>query len=90
MNEEQQKLERIVELRSMFMLKDWEESNVDFSHKTFIIVKFFNSESDFRETRYPADVDKVIEIQQQKLLRDIKSYVGGSAYMDELLEVMVG
>ena len=88
--QEKEKLRRIVQLRTKFMRKKWSSTWVDFSHKTFITVGFNNSESDFRETRFPADIDLVISIQQQKLMKDIAEFVEGKDNLDEMLEVMVG
>ena len=96
MTEEQTKLERIVHLRTRFMRRKWDKVNIDTSHSTFIEISFerdhpeHSGKRDFRQTRFPSDISKVIEIQQQKLLRDVKDYVGGGEYLDELLEVMVG
>jgi len=78
-----------------FMTRRWETVNIDTSHSTFIEISFerqhpdHDGKRDFRTTRFPSEIDKVIEIQQQKLLRDIKSYVGGNAGMDELREILV-
>ena len=96
MTEEQQKLQRIVHLRMKFMNRKWESVEIDTSHSTFIEISFqrthpeHSGKTDFRTTRFPAEIEQVIEIQQQKLLRDVKSFVGGNEALDELLEVMVG
>lgn len=90
MTEDQKKLQRIVALRTKFMRKRWAVSEVDFSHKTYIEIRFVNNNDDFHANKVPFDVDKAIVREQEKLCKDLEEYVGGKEYMDELLEIMVG
>ena len=77
------------------MRKKWDTVTCDTSHATFIEISFegehpeYPNKRDFRTTRYPNDIEKVIDIQQQKLVKDIYEFVGGRDNMDELLEALV-
>lgn len=88
MTEQQQKLQRIVQARKSLMLKEWVRADCSFAFKTFVEVTFSNSDSDFREQRYPC-IEDALNDQQRKLGRDIIRRVG-KENMDEVLEVLVG
>ena len=86
--EQQEKLNRIVQARKSLMIKPWTEAKCNYDYKTFVEVTFFNSESDFRTTRYP-NVEQALEDQHRKLGRDVIRRVGKDN-MDEVLASLVG
>lgn len=69
-------------------MKPWKEARCNFEYKTFVEITYFNTESDFRTTRYP-DVGQALEDQHRKLGRDVIRRVGKDN-MDEVLSSLVG
>lgn len=71
MTEKQKQLTKIIQRRTKFMTKKWDDARCNFNFTTFVEVTFVNSVSDFRTTRYPS-IDDAIEDQAMKLKRDVK------------------
>lgn len=82
--EKQKQLEKIVQTRKALMDKPWSEAICGFDFKTFVTIRFANSEADFREMRYP-NIDEALKDQKRKLGRDLIRRVG-SENMDTLME----
>lgn len=76
----------IVNLRVKFMIRRWESVNIIIM-KSYIEIMFSNSDSDFRATRFPPDIETVIKIQKEKLGKDIIAYCG-KKNMDLIIEAL--
>jgi uncharacterized membrane protein len=68
------------------MLKSWIKAECNFNYKTFVEITFSNSESDFRQMRYPT-IGEAIKDQKRKLCRDIVIRAG-KENMDEIAEAI--
>lgn len=66
------------------MDKQWSDVFCGFDYKTFVTIRFANSDADFREMRYP-NIDEALKDQRRKLGRDLIRRVGAEN-MDTLME----
>jgi len=88
MTEQQEQLTKIVSRRKVFTNKNWESTNCDFEHKTYIEVFFRNTESDFRGTKYPT-VEEAIKDQTMKLERDVRASFDSGKDLKPLLSFLL-
>jgi hypothetical protein len=94
METQQDKLDRIVNLRKLFTAKKWGDFIFGYSHVGDVEVQFINNESDFILYVYPS-LEAAILGQQQELSYDIEKFFTGmectpKEYLDELREVLSG
>lgn len=63
------KLQETISKRMGVMQKKWASCSTTLDRKTYVEVTFYNSDGDFKTTRYPS-IDEAIKDQTRKLKRD--------------------
>jgi hypothetical protein len=70
------------------MRKAWAKTKCNFDFKTYVEVSFINSDDDFRTTRYP-NIEEAIQMQSEKLKRDVKDFVNGDTDPKKLTNLLL-